>query len=63
MDKDTKKTLICISTLFIIIILLCAIWSYINRSLDSDFHNCKMKEMCMVRDGVAHYKCVDCDSI
>jgi hypothetical protein len=63
MDKDTKKTLICISILVIAIILFCTVRSCINRSLDLDFHNCKMKEMCMVRDGVAHYKCVDCDSI
>ena len=63
MDKDTKKTLIYISILVIAIILFCIVRSCINRSLDLDFHNCKMKEMCMVRDGVAHYKCVDCDSI
>ena len=54
MDKDTKKILIYISILVIAIILFCTVRSCINRSLDLDFHNCKMKEMCIERDGVAH---------
>ena len=63
MEKETKKVLTYISILAVAIILYCTIKSYVNHSLELDFHNCKMKEMCIERDGVAHYRCVDCDSI